>query len=244
MSILKLVRNIEIKAHQGDYGSWRRDYCRSYRAVMDRICRQAYDEFKHYRESTGEILSCRRGCAYCCEQYISISLAHGLVIADYLYSKPALLGIFLKNYEKWRNFLAGISALEELEKYTTFSYLVKRTPQELLNRYAELQIRCPFLSGNDCSIYAVRPICCASHISISAPEYCKADSVNQAMIYEAVPSQEGLGELAMLGEPALSFHQETMPLLVFRLLTEGLPEVLRKLQLMAEQQGTDSWTQA
>jgi Fe-S-cluster containining protein len=238
MDLRHQISRVEQKARQGEFGAWRKAFCAKYREVSERICRQASLEQKTYLNSVNAAISCHKGCAYCCSQYISVSLAHGLVIADYLYSHVKLLELFPKCYKKWQGALGENSVLAELEKYTNFSYEVRRTPQELLDRYATLEIPCPFLVDNACAIYPVRPICCASHISISPPEFCRASSAEPAMISEATPHQEDLRELAMLGEPVLSLHQESMPTLVFRLLTEGLPEIVRKLNLMAGGGGT------
>jgi Fe-S-cluster containining protein len=111
--------------------------------------------------------------------------------------------------------------------------VVQRTPQDLLDDYARLGAPCPFLEDGACVIYEVRPICCASHLSISPPERCREGSAEQPLICEATPDAEGLRELALLGEPALALHQETLPALVFRLLTEGFPEVMRRLEEMS-----------
>jgi Fe-S-cluster containining protein len=234
MNIRRQIELTEKKAHQGEYGSWRRAFCRSYREVTGRICRQAAREQKEYLDSTGASISCGRGCAHCCSQYISISLAHGLAIVDYLYFNHALIDPFLNRYSKWLQAMAGSEPLQALERYTNQSKKVKRTPQELLDTYARQNVPCPFLRNSLCTIYPVRPICCASHISISPPELCRADSADPPMISEATPSHEDLLELAMLGEPVLSLHQETLPSLVFRLLTEGFPEVRRKVEDIPE----------
>jgi len=234
VDVRQQIRRVEIKAHQGEYGAWRKGFCKNYRQTAARICLESSREQKAYLDSVGSTISCRKGCAYCCAQYISISLAHALVIVDYLYANPNLTGSFLNRYEKWRRAAAGTPELEALEKYTNLSSTVRRTPQELLDKYARLNLPCPFLVSDACSIYPVRPICCASHVSVSPPEFCRAANPSRALISEAVPSQERLRELAMLGEPILSLHQESLPSLVFALLTEGLPEILHRVRKMAD----------
>ena len=233
MDTRRRMKKTEMEARRGSYGAWRRDFCREYGAIASRICREAYEGHKTYLDSLGTAITCRRGCAYCCSHYISISLGHGLVIADYLYAHPEALEAFLGRYEKWRHATAGAPALRTLEQYTTFSAVVRGTPQALLDDYAGLGVPCPFLAGGACSIYPVRPICCASHFSISPPQRCREGSPEQPLICEATPSPEGLRRLAALGEPALWLHQETMPSLVYRMLTEGLPEIMRQLGDMA-----------
>jgi len=227
------IAKVEREANQGAYGAWRKEFCKRYREVSSRICLDASKEQKAYLSSTGSTITCRKGCAYCCEQYISISLAHGLVIVDYLYANPKIMEAFLARYQNWHKSTGGSAALQALEHYTTFSPVVRHTPQALLDEYARMGTPCPFLVGRTCSIYRVRPICCASHVSISPPENCRLESTAPPLISEAVPSQEQLRELAMLGERVLSMHQETMPSLVYRLINEGLPEIINKLEVMA-----------
>ena len=234
MNIRRQIARVEVEAHRGEYGAWRKDYCKSYRATADRICRQALLEVQAYLDSRGSIISCRKGCAHCCVQYISISLGHSLVIVEYIYANPLLLEPFLRRYEKWLSMMSGNAPLRTLERYTTLSPVVRRTPQDLLDEYAKLEVPCPFLAQDACAIYPVRPICCASHMSVSPPERCRASSVLQPLICEATPSPADLRELAALSDPVLSLHQETLPSLVFRLLTEGLPEVMRQLDRLAE----------
>jgi len=232
MDIRRQIASIERAAYQGSYGAWRRDFCQRYREVLTRICREAAAEQDEDIVAMGAAASCHKGCAYCCSQYVSAPLAHGLVITDYLYTHPKLQDPFLLRYEKWRRALAENTTLQALEQYTTFAPVVRRTPQTLLDDYAKLNIPCPFLADNICVVYPVRPICCASYVSLSPPDYCLPDSSDLAMICEARISSDSLYELAMLGERALTVHQESLPSLVYRLLTEGLPEVMRKLELM------------
>jgi len=236
VDIRRQVAKIERSAHQGEYGIWRKTFCRDYREVMVRICRAAAAEQEAYITSLSSSVSCHKGCVYCCSQYVSISIAHGLVITDYLYKHQEFLDHFLRRYEKWLQTLAGTPALVTLEQYTTFSPVVRRTPQALLDDYAKLDVPCPFLLNSSCTIYAVRPICCASHVAISPPEFCMAENADSALICEMVLSSDGLRELALLGDRMLTMHQESLPFLVYRLLTEGFPEVTRKLELLTKEQ--------
>jgi Fe-S-cluster containining protein len=227
------IERIKRQAQEGAHGAWRRDICRQYRILQDRICNQARQEMLLYLDSIERSVTCLEGCSYCCSQYISISSAQALVIVDYLYQDAELLSRFLSNYEQWLDALAEADAggqiLGKLEESTTYSLMVKPTPQDLLTEYADLNLACPFLVENKCSVYPVRPVCCASHHSVSPPEWCAPGSCEQPMIYEAMPAREGLIELNHLTEASLSLHQETMPVLVYNLLTIGLPGVLGRI---------------
>jgi Fe-S-cluster containining protein len=233
MNIQRQIREIEKKAHQGSYGAWRKTLCREYPVLQNEACTEARKELLSYIDSIGQSVTCRMRCAHCCSQYISISVSNGIVIADYLYTNPRVLEKFLRNYERWLrimdNGIENIRVLGKLEEYTTLSHAVKPTPQDLLTEYAFLQVPCPFIVDSVCIIYPVRPICCASHFSLSDPDWCVATSIDQPMICEATPSMQYLIRINNLTEARLSSHQETMPKLVFDLLTIGLPGVMQKL---------------
>ena len=46
-----------------------------------------------------------------------------------------------------------------------------------------------------------------------------------AVLLQITPSRSNLRKLSELTDPRLSLHQESLPKLVFKLLTDGLPEV-------------------
>jgi Fe-S-cluster containining protein len=238
------IERVKKQAHEGAYGAWRSELCRKYRSLQDRICNQARQEMLLYLDSIERSVTCREGCEYCCSQYISISAAQALVIVDYLYQNAELLNRFLGNYEQWLVALEAVDnggrVLSKLEECTTYSLMVKPTPQDLLTEYADLNLPCPFLAENKCSIYLVRPICCASHHSVSPTEWCAPGSSEQAVIYEAIPAREDLVELNHLTEAALSLHQETMPVLVYKLLTLGLPAVMGRINELPGERDTET----
>jgi Fe-S-cluster containining protein len=113
---------------------------------------------------------------------------------------------------------------------------VKPYSQELLSAYHAFAIPCPFLDGSQCAIYPVRPVCCAAYFSVSPPDYCRSDSTTLASILEVTPSQVNLQRLAELADPRLSLHQESLPKLVYKLLTKGLPEVVLELEKLFDTQ--------
>ncbi len=146
---------------------------------------------------------------------MSIPVSHAVLITDYLYASEKAMSTFLRGYEKWlRGFETNPQAsavLGRLEEYTSLSAAVKPYSQELLSEYHALAIPCPFLDKRECSIYPVRPVCCATYFSVSPPEYCLSDSATPATILEVKPSEANLRRLADLTDPRLSLHQESLP---------------------------------
>lgn len=55
--------------------------------------------------------------------------------------------------------------------------------------YLELNIPCPFLSNNECSIYEVRPYACASIVAITPGEWCSPanDNICEVRVSNIVP---------------------------------------------------------
>ena len=230
---LARIKDIERKARQGDFGAWRKEFVRRYRQELGGIYKEIREGARPYFDTPGGI-TCGKGCNTCCQHFISIPVSHAVVIADYLYASPKAMSAFLRGYERWRNAFGdnpdAAALLNSLEYYTTSSDEVATPPQELLSAYHTFAVPCPFLDGKSCAVYSVRPICCAAYFAVSSPALCEADSGMQATVFQITPSQANLRKLSQLADPRLSWHQEPMPELVYKLLTRGLPEVAEDVE--------------
>jgi Fe-S-cluster containining protein len=241
---LRRIRELERKAHQGELGAWRKEYLQQYRQVLEHIFEEIRVETRHYINSSPEGITCRKGCAHCCEHFVSISLSHALLIVDYLYTREKLLTQFLRKYNRWLRSIEdnpqSAAVFSRLEEHTTFAAVVKPYSQELLSGYHAFSIPCPFLDGGQCSIYPIRPVCCAVYFSMSPPDYCRSDNAIPATTLTLPPSQVNLRRLAGLADPRFSLHQESLPKLVYKLLTLGLPEIVLELQKLFNAQEQDN----
>jgi Fe-S-cluster containining protein len=232
--VLRQVNDVEKKAHAGQYGMWRRQFCRDYSRVLNQILAERHRLFLETIEAKGETITCRKGCANCCCQHIEAYLAHGIYIADYLYANEKLLHVFLKDYEHWYSIAGPVSgeidllqhqAAAELKKFDSWWFLVS----PLLKRYFRLATPCPFLKDGACAIYSVRPGCCASHYSVNPPELCSVNNVEGSPTYDLILRESDQQKLGALAPAELFIYQMTMPVLVYRLLTEGLMPMLDEL---------------
>ncbi|MDO8578525.1 MAG: YkgJ family cysteine cluster protein [Dehalococcoidales bacterium] len=142
--------------------------------------------------------------------------------------------VFLKGYEKWlssfENDPKAMPVLKNLEGYTTRSAAIKHYSQELCTDYHKLDIPCPFLDQGQCSIHEVRPVVCASYFSLSPVEQCRPDSESTPAILSITPSEIYLRRMAGLADIRWYMHQEPLPKLVYKLLTQGMPEVSRQIE--------------
>ena len=237
---LPRITEIKRKAHQGDAGVWRKEFSRQYRQELEHIFEEIRAETRPVFNSLEEGITCRKGCGTCCSQFVSVPVSHAVLITEYLYASERAMSIFLRGFDNWLHAIEdnpqATLVLNSLEEYTSSASAVKHYPQELCAAYHALDIPCPFLDRGQCSIHAVRPVVCAAYFSVSPPEYCRSDSQTPATILEVKPSEANLRRLAELTDPRLSLHQESLAKLVYKLLTNGLPEVFLEIQKLFDAQ--------
>ena len=227
------IRNIKRKAYEGVSGAKRKQFCDEYRRVLPQIYSNLHNGFTKTLQE-GEQISCKKGCFYCCYQYVGVTLAHGIVIVDYLYSHGGVLDNFLNNYPQWQESAADISReidgeLNLIIQKRSPTAILRHSVDPLVSGYFDIQVRCPFLLNSSCSIYEVRPLNCAGHYSTSPCEWCSKSSPKEPTIKEVFPSESDIIKLNSLSNvtPSL-FHQSTMPIMVYELLVNGLPGFLSK----------------
>lgn len=132
-------------------------------SAADRIIAEAIDQ---------EDSICKRGCHYCCYQYIGASKTEAALIKDFI---------------KKRNIKLSYKKLKWQSKF--------RQPIDYWNAYGD-RTRCVFLNkDNDCDIYPVRPLTCRSYFSAMLdPTFCKPDghTDKKTMGVKSIPKVEVL----------------------------------------------------
>jgi Fe-S-cluster containining protein len=133
--------------------------------------------------TSGQQISCSKGCSFCCSQYVGASLQECDAIVYWIYQHDHILKDFLLRYPAWRNRLKehGVN-FNEIDQAANICF---RNPDDASARevylhktaaYGQLDIPCPFLDDGSCSIYPVRPFVCAAYVVVSPPENCKSSS--------------------------------------------------------------------
>lgn len=125
-------------------------------------------------KSTGETIQCRGiGCNACCYQLPLASFWEGALIAAHI----------LRLDEAERN--ARVARLQDNWERTASLIGRPATPQAIddaTGPYFEKRIGCPFLDGDRCGIYALRPTACASYFVTSDPELCASAPMTKVLI--------------------------------------------------------------
>lgn len=224
------IKQLKDKAYTGAQGANRRTFCQAYRRTLTRIRAKTETQFAAKLSFLGEKVSCAKGCATCCFQHISAPAAHCIAVVDFLYEKEPVLAQFLNNYKSWEEKAGNLSG----EIDTAYNAAIDplhtlisgASGQALSRSYFEQRIPCPFLVDSACSIYEVRPICCAAHRAVTPREWCDPADTHDVHTYEAVPAGPDLQELVGLAPLRLSLYQVTLPLMVYRMLTQDLADIL------------------
>ena len=121
-------------------------------------------------EEAGESISCRSGCAASCRNLVAISEVEAWRIAAIVETMPEPQRSSVQaRFDSARQRLdeAGLLAqLRNAESMTEADY------EAVVGSYFSVQLACPFLEDESCSIYAERPITCREYLVTSPPEYC------------------------------------------------------------------------
>ncbi len=234
MRLSRQIEKIEKKEKKAAFGRWRKGYCTEYVRLLKRTRSSARRRFDHELAEHGETITCRERCTHCCHHYLTVSLAQGIVIVDYLYRNRDIMRRFLGNYEQWAQRASELAAeidgvrTQALASAVPIEQIIIQT-RPLAERYFGAAIPCPFLVEDRCSIYSVRPTACSSHVAVSEPARCAADAVEKPDIRKVSLSDDELINLSRLADPRLMLFELTLPVMIFRLLTEGGETLMREV---------------
>lgn len=123
-----------------------------------------------HARSQGQQISCRAGCGACCRQLVAISMVEAEALADMVASlEPQRQAIVRQRFADAIERLEQAGLLDPQEPKGERSVLAEdlgpraATLQGVSRRYFQLQIPCPFLENESCSIHEERPIVCREH---------------------------------------------------------------------------------
>jgi Fe-S-cluster containining protein len=193
------------------------NYLRHKQSIFVRLEREVLDQ----TERDGEIITCHRGCAYCCSVYIEATLKECEAIVYHLYQNEKTLESFLRRYPNWlrrtRQLAKKCTQAIRLVRKTGQSEAAYRTLYDALLFYKLQNTACPFLDECSCSIHSARPFTCAAHFATNAPEWCSPLDPRQPKIYKGSFADE-MADLSFYHEhpshPCLTF----MPVKVHEIL--------------------------
>lgn len=130
-------------------------------------------------EAGGQTISCKRGCGACCRQLVAISTVDAQSLAELVAAmSPERQSVIRARFDQRVRRLEDAGLLDREEPIGDRALVIKdcgsrdASLQELSRRYFRLQMSCPFLEDEACSIYAERPMVCREYQVTSPAERC------------------------------------------------------------------------
>ncbi len=216
-------------AYIGNVGRKRKEFCIQYYERKVKTFPEIYKIQSALATKRGQAITCHKGCPFCCNELVMASLGECELIVYYLYSHEEAMKAFVKGFPSW---LERIQKHEDVfrriedARSKTYDSGLSEESMELLGKelqaYWQLQIPCPFLADQVCSIYEVRPWACSSVFSVTPSEWC--NPINTTYEPKIYWSKLPLNVMAMPfydEESSITTPDFNMPDTVYRILIGG-----------------------
>jgi Fe-S-cluster containining protein len=130
-------------------------------------------------EANGKKISCKKACGACCRQLVAISTVDAQSLAELVAAMaPERQAVIRARFDQSVGRLEEAGLLDRGEPRGDRALVIKdfgsrgASLQELSHRYFRLQMKCPFLKDESCSIYVDRPMVCREYHVTSPAERC------------------------------------------------------------------------
>ena len=138
--------------------------------TLRELCNQVVEGVEQIVQENGDEISCRMGCAACCRQYVPISPAEARLLVELVAEMPEPRRSIIK--QRFEEAVQRFKESEVLEPAMNYNRLPEAKRMKMVKDYFQLEIACPFLEDESCSIYADRPLICREYLVISSPKHC------------------------------------------------------------------------
>lgn len=145
-------------------------------------------------EREGKAISCAKGCGACCRQPVPVGEAEAIALAKLVAAMPPERQAAVRS-----RFDAGIARLAEaglLERARRMSQMPDDEPRHRLGvAYHRLEVACPFLDGESCSIHPHRPVACREYLVTSPAAHC------------STPEERPVDRVALPGKVSVALYR-------------------------------------
>lgn len=150
-------------------------------------------------EKENRQISCQKGCGKCCSQLVPITKLEASYLKKVIDTMPESQRTVV--LEKFKVATQQLSAANMLEKLKRLHNRNKEQRIQLGLEYFKLDIPCPFLEDNSCSIHLQRPMACREYLVTSPVKNCATPG--QGLIDGVIiPSKvsNAVGKISPLGK--------------------------------------------
>jgi Fe-S-cluster containining protein len=139
-------------------------------------------------EAAGRTISCGPKCGACCRQLVPVSGLERLHLQALVAALPATERDEV--HRRFREAQTRLAQSGQLAELRTIAEVSREERQRIGLRYFALQLPCPFLVDESCSIHPARPMACREYLVSSPPQFC------------ATPTAENVHPLPMPVKPS------------------------------------------
>ncbi|MET0065403.1 MAG: YkgJ family cysteine cluster protein [Candidatus Thiodiazotropha sp.] len=173
-------------------------------------------------EANGERISCGSGCGACCSQLVPISRAEGYALLALVARLPDE-----RQHRVRLRFEQNLARFNESGLNRDLERAFRENDRSLLRKvgldYFNLNLPCPFLEDQSCSIHPERPISCREFLVVSDPGHCskptpetirkvalpaQVSKIVYEMCYQHQEHQRGYLPMTLLYDQATQLRQE------------------------------------
>lgn len=144
--------------------------------MAQKLCDKIVGSAIENTDRRGDKVTCERGCKHCCSYMVSLSSAEAFKIRDEILAMPTKeqRQSIRKMMTASRHILNKSLPVNTDTIDDSSSEHIQS--QNLSHWYGSLDLACPFLENNSCSIYSMRPLVCREHLAVSEAFTCKFSS--------------------------------------------------------------------
>ncbi|HNU07734.1 MAG TPA: YkgJ family cysteine cluster protein [Pyrinomonadaceae bacterium] len=121
-------------------------------------------------QARGQNVSCRAGCGACCRQMVPVAEIETHRLAEVVAAMPEPQRSEV--YERFDRALAELAETDIFERMSEWEGLKPDDRERIVREYFKLNIPCPFLEDESCSIHQERPVSCREYLVTSPAEHC------------------------------------------------------------------------
>jgi Fe-S-cluster containining protein len=159
-------------------------------------------------------MSCKKGCAACCRQFIPINQGETRLLADLVDALPEpKRSVVRERFAEARRRVEAAGLMDQLNAFETWQ---DEEAEAFGLKYFRLGIACPFLEDEACSIYEDRPLICREYLVTSPAENCSRPSADTIRMLK-LPLNVWMAVARSQREPD---SKESLPLVPLILLLE------------------------
>ncbi len=135
--------------------------------------------------NSGDTITCHANCSHCCRYLIPLTIPEAMQLTEVVTTMAEWERRFVdESTLLTARCLLELTPKQSLEKITNAEIETGFKLKDISDWYSRMNLPCPFLLNNLCTIYEQRPIACREHLAISPASHCKVNSTNQPQLLQ------------------------------------------------------------